>query len=56
MMGFCGEGIPSKALVKSEFCNYPLCVLHMGREVRPGEHLLRGVVGYVLRLERRWDP
>ncbi|NIS59439.1 MAG: hypothetical protein GTO13_01670 [Proteobacteria bacterium] len=47
MVGFCAGSIPNNALVRSEFRDYTLFLLQMGRDIRPKEN--------VLRLERRWD-
>jgi hypothetical protein len=56
MMGFCGDGIPSKGLVRSEFCDFALFPLQRGHETKLEEGLPRGVVEYVLMLDRRWEP
>jgi hypothetical protein len=56
MMGFCGDGIPSKGLVRSEFCDLALFPLQKGHETKLEERLPRGVIGYVLTLDRRWEP
>lgn len=56
MMGFCGEGIPGNGPVRSEFGDCTLFLLQMALDIRLKKSLLRRAVGYVLRLERRWDP